>query len=371
MSKSPYAFHRKSLIVLAGASIIAGVGVWFSSHHSISAPEFTASKSEPPQTEPAPALTDTSVSIQNPSTELREPIQPGSFRTPESLGETPFANSLAGTDIDGQLHTDAAGNLVVDLQTKDFFDYFLNTVGEVDPETALGKIESLARSSLPDPAADEAIALLAQYLNYKQKVVALGNHPLDPARQQDPVYQLSMFKQALYDLKQLRTASFDPDTHQAFFGLEEAYGEYTLASLDLQQRNDLSEEARGTLQAWHRQQLPEVIRQTETRLIEEEEVHSRRQSVLAKAASPKDAGEQLRKLGMAPDQADDVVSYLSERKQFESTYDQYQTELTQLQQAGLAPDDLATRQDELLKTHFEDGQTRTWARLKSLEQPSQ
>lgn len=371
MSKHPRYSPKKSLLALAGAGLIISSGLWFFSPDERPQTNATASHAGPQPAAVSEAAPDKTASLQKVPAKLDEPSLKETFRTPVSLGERPFADSLRGTEIDGQLRTDAAGRLVVDLQTKDFFDYFLNTVGEVDAETALGKIESLAHNSLPEPAADEAIALLEQYLDYKQRVLALGNTQLDPARQQDPAYQLSVFEQALDDLKQLRGSTFSPDTHRAFFGLEEAYGEYTLASLDLQQRTDLSEGARETLQLWHRQQLPDVIRQTETRLIEEENIHSQRQAVLANSSSPKDAGEQLRELGMAPDQADDVVAYLNVREQFESAFDQYQTELTQLQQAGLAPDDQATREDELLESHFDNEQTRMWARLKSMETPLQ
>lgn len=370
MSKRHLSSRGKSLLVLSGAGLIAGSGLWFFGYDQTPQASVAEFSSGQQQTISSAAAPDPIASQQKAQVAPEEPTQANSFRTPVSLGDTPFANSLEGTDIDGQLRTDAAGNLVVDLQTKDFFDYFLNTVGEVAPKTALDKIESLARDSLPGPAAGEVMALLEQYLDYKQQALVLGNAQLDPARQQDPAYQLSVFRQALNDLKQLRSSTFSSDTHRAFFGLEEAYGEYTLASLDLQQRTDLSETARNTLQAWHRRQLPDVIRQTETRLIEEEDLHSRRQAILAKASSPKDAEEQLRKSGMAPDQIDDVVAYLSEREQFEGTFDQYQAELTRLQQAGLAPADLAAQKDQLLESHFDDEQTRTWARLKSMESPS-
>lgn len=36
--------------------------------------------------------------------------------------------SLAGTEVDGQLRTDAAGNLLLDLAVRDYFDYFLSAV---------------------------------------------------------------------------------------------------------------------------------------------------------------------------------------------------------------------------------------------------
>jgi len=57
------------------------------------------------------------------------------YQTPQSLGDDVFARSLEGTDIDGHLRANAQGQLMVDLETRDFFDYFLNTVGEPWPGT--------------------------------------------------------------------------------------------------------------------------------------------------------------------------------------------------------------------------------------------
>lgn len=292
------------------------------------------------------------------------------YRTPQSLGEKPFASSLAGTEIDGSLRADGNGNLIVELETRDFFDYFLNTIGEVSAARALDEIEALARESLPEQAAEQALALLDQYLDYKDSELALGNQGLDPTRQNDPGYQLEMLKDALADMKQLRRNSFDASTHDAFFGLEEAYGDYTLASLDIQQRTDLSVESKSTLQEWHRQQLPEVIRRTETRMMAEGERHQERQKAVAGASSPQEAGEQLQALGVDADQSAAVVEYLEEREQFDQRFEQYHQELASVDQSGMAAEDRATMESQLLEEHFEDEQSRTWARLRALETQS-
>ncbi|EDM45981.1 lipase secretion chaperone [Marinobacter algicola] len=295
---------------------------------------------------------------------------PVPYQTPDSLGDQPFANSLAGTNIDGNLRADANGELIIDLETRDFFDYFLNTIGEVSAEQALDQIETLAKQSLPENAAREAMTLLNQYLEYKDASLALGNQGLDPARQHDPAYQLDMLKGALADMKQLRRRMFAADTHEAFFGLEEAYGDYTLASLEIQQRTDLSTDAKNTLVEWHRQQLPEVIRRTETRMIEESGDLRARQKALSEADSPADAGRRLRELGVDDAQAREVVAYMKEREQFDSHYQQFQQALASLDNSGLAEEDRATQENRLLKRHFDTEQTRTWARLRALESQS-
>src|SRR5690554_7854100 len=108
---------------------------------------------------------------------------PPSYQTPSIPDGAPIAPSLAGTDIDGALQADENGQLIVNLEVRDFFDYFLSTVGEVSPETAIGQIQQMARQHLPESAAQQALALLDQYLDYKQASLAVMQTELDPARQ--------------------------------------------------------------------------------------------------------------------------------------------------------------------------------------------
>ncbi len=360
----------KWLAGIATTALIAGLaGLWLyqPADQPVADTEPPAAMATQPLARPEPDRRPAS----SPVPEAASTATPVAHETPPSLGAEPFADSLQGTGIDGRLAADANGELVLETATRDFFDYFLNTVGEVSPEQALAEIERLARAHLPASAAQQALALLDDYLTYKREAVALGDRSLDPAQARDPAYQLAMFGQALDDLKRLRRDIFSTQAHQAFFGLEEAYGDYTLANLALQQRQDLSPAARDTLMEWHRQQLPAEIRQTEQRLHSEADLHHRRQQAIATAASPVAAGEQLRELGLAEDQVSQVVGYLEERAVFDRQFAAYQAELDRLRAAGLASSDLRARHTALLEQHFDSEQGRTWARLRALEAPAQ
>jgi lipase chaperone LimK len=362
MPEQPTALKRAIFPLIALIPLVAAT-VWVMTDDTPPAP---VTISQAPATDSAPVITKADTAPR-PTTNPEEGI---AYQTPTSLGDKPFASSLAGTDIDGSLKADANGNLIVDLSTKDFFDYFLNTVGEVSPETALAEIEALARNNLPAAAADQAMAILDQYLDYKQQAVELGRQGLDPSRQQDPDYQLQMLKTALSDLKQVRRNAFDPATHDAFFGLQEAYGEYTLARIEIQQREDLSAQSKQTLMDWHREQLPEQLRKTENGMIREAEKSRLRQAAIAEASSPAEAGQRLQALGVAPEQAAEVVGYLEEREQFDARFQQYQQALASLENAGISQGDFESQQSQLLKQHFDSEQARTWARLKSLDESS-
>ncbi len=353
---------KRALLPLALVIPIVGASIWL------------LQAERPAGTTPSHA-TETTASRNTVSPSPRVAVPPASANdrntlahaTPRSLGENPYAPSLAGTDIDGRLRADADGNLVVELETRDFFDYFLNTIGEVPAERALSEIETLAYGHLPERAARQAMALLGRYLAYKDDMMAMGNRNLDPARQHDPAYQLETLKTALADLKALRRQSFSGHTHEAFFGLEEAYGDYTLASHDIRQRQDLSAEAKADLQVWHREQLPEVIRRTETRMLAEGERHQQRQQAIASAGSAKQAGERLRSLGVDEARINDVVGYLEERERFDDRFQDYQRARASVRASGLASEEAATQETRLLEEYFADEQTRTWARLRALD----
>ncbi|AOY89797.1 hypothetical protein BKP64_17365 [Marinobacter salinus] len=360
--------YRRWLAATALSAIMAGGAMWL----------YPASNEPTPLTDRVQGNTvgaatqDTGLKQQTkpdavalPDDRNMEPLNIAS-NTPASLGPDPFAASLEGTDIDGALKADANGELIVDIETRDFFDYFLNAVGEVSPEEVLERIRTLAVTSLPAPAAEQAMALLDQYLHYKQQAMAVESTPLDSARQNDPAYQQEMLHKAFNDLKQLRQTIFSPEAHRAFFGLEEAYGEYTLATLEIARRTDLSSEAKTSLVAWHRNQLPEQLQRTERHLMESNQESLQRTEIMEAADSPESAGQKLMDQGMSREAATSVTAYLQEQKQFEARYEHYRKAIAQLRDSGLAEPDLAAQQAQLLNRHFPDSKQQTWARLKML-----
>ena len=356
---------RKFIVIstLAVSLGAIGLGLWFNQPSTEPQPS-TAASARPGDGTQTAAPASQKLTAAKPDSVPPESVA----ATPREWTDQPFAPSLEGTEIDGQLRADANGDLIVDLEVKDFFDYFLNTVGQVPPEEALSAIQSMANNNLPDSAAKQAMALLDSNLEYKREALALSQVRLDPGRQSDPKYQVAQLRQALADLKAVRRNTMSPEAVEAFFGLEEAYGEYTVASIEIQQREDLSPEARNTLLQWQRQQLPEVIRRTETSLIDENKVSEARQQAIADADSPEDAGRKLQALGLDSSQADDVVSYLQEREEFDASFEDYQKALTKLETSGLAPEDQAEQQQALLEQYFSNEQTQTWAKLRQLSQ---
>ncbi|MCD1645907.1 lipase secretion chaperone [Marinobacter adhaerens] len=356
---------RRWLFPGALSAILAGSGLWYGLAGTAQT-EAEITVSVPTQSAtPAHYPTRSSESSEKLATDsaAQGPVH---ATTPESLGPQPFAASLSGTEIDGALTANGKGELVINLQVRDFFDYFLSTVGEVSPETAIQQIEAMARAHLPEPASSQALTLLDEYLAYKQASLQVMQTRLDPARAGNPGYQLGALGDALAQLKQLRAATFGSEAHQAFFGLEEAYSEYTLATLAIQQRTDLSNQGKQALVQWHRNQLPEQLRTTEQHLHASTRQQQARTAAIESASSPEAAGRQLAELGVNQDGVESVVSYLKQREQFDQRFQDFREAMDQADSSGLAEADLEKQRQALLERHFPQEQDRTWARLKML-----
>ncbi|PSF14555.1 lipase secretion chaperone [Marinobacter shengliensis] len=363
MTNKPIALRRW---VLPGAllAVVAGSGLWWALTPQAN---MVTANTTPQQATEKTAQPSGSASHDGAPVDAPTPSVTGT-RTPESLGPNPFAPSLQGTDIDGVLQADDNGQLVVNLEVRDFFDYFLSTVGEVSPETAIGQIQQMARQHLPEPAAQQALALLDQYLAYKQASLEVMQTELDPARQHEPAYQLSALGNALAQLKGLRQQTFAPDAHQAFFGMEEAYSEYTLATLAIQQRADLTDQGKQALVEWHRNQLPDTLKSTEQRLEASAQQHQERVLAVESATSPEAAGQRLTELGLDRQSVDGVVSYLQQQEAFQARFESFRKDLQSSVAGGLVDAEQQQHQEQLLQQHFQDEQEQTWARLKLLDQ---
>jgi len=285
--------------------------------------------------------------------------------TPRKL-DKPFSSTLEGTDIDGQLKVGDDGQLVVDLAVKDFFDYFLSATAEVSPEVALDELLRIASESLPPENFRQVQDMLDNYLAYKESALRLMSQPLLPHDQQTPEYQMQMMQQSVQALRALRREHMPENQVEAFFGLEEAYEDYTLASIRIQQNPNLSpEQMQSELQA-QRELLPEVIRQTETRIAEDANTSQEINQLLLSDMQDSELDMVLREKGLSDAAVAEALDYRQQQRDFEGKYALYKKERDQLLSAGLSEQDLLSQKEQLLKKYFDSEQSITQAKVKDL-----
>jgi len=195
------------------------------------------------------------------SAKSNPPRQKAETKAPVDTREkNPFrdkARSLRGTDIDGALRLLPDGSLLIGPDLIKLFDYFFTTVGEESDETIKQRILAVIRERLNGPAAQQASALLDQYLRYRKDAESLS---LPKAEEADPSARLEA-------TKKLRRKTFGEETAEKLFGDEEREGEVAIAEKKVREDQTLTEEEREKKLADLEAQLPEsarVARETAT-----------------------------------------------------------------------------------------------------------
>ncbi len=125
--------------------------------------------------------------------------------------------SLQGSKPDGEVALTADGKLRPEAALRRLFDYFLSAIGEADLAAIRAMLLAHVRSLHGSTVAEQVAAVFDRYVEYQRALSAA-----EPGLSAD-------LEERLAFAKALRRKFFDADTAQAFFGVEEAYAEYTLA----------------------------------------------------------------------------------------------------------------------------------------------
>mgnify|MGYP002150299332 CR=1 FL=1 len=288
-------------------------------------------------------------------------------QTPNSLPGVVFAKSIEGTEVDGRLKSDENGNLIIDLEVRDLFDYFLNTVADVAPEVAMAELQKFAVAYLPASAAKQAMVLLDDYLNYKETAIELMNQPLLPQHQQDADYQIQQLQFSFEQLKQIRRQTMSEEAVTAFFSLEEAYGSYTIETIKIENNKMLSAGEKAAQLELQRSFLPDMIRNTETQIAVDAENLEEINTILISDLSDEQVFITLQGKGLQQDALEDAMRYRREQRSFELSYQKYKVERDLLFEAGLSEMDKNSQVELLRKRYFLDERTLTQARVKDLQ----
>ena len=178
---------------------------------------------------------DTSQAVINVDKQLYEFSSAEEFGKVSKYGILPV--SLRDTQIDGNLKADANGKLIIDREIRSVFDYFLSATGEEGLDTCVGRIEEYIKLTLPEPAAQKAMAILSDYLEYSKCPQRFS--PTVSADIDKKAF-IAELRDAVNERSQNRRKYLDPEVVNAFFSAEEAYDSFTLQSLDVESNESLS-----------------------------------------------------------------------------------------------------------------------------------
>ncbi len=167
----------------------------------------------------------------------------------QSEGMQALPPSFAGTQVDGVFRVDAAGQLIISEDIRRIFDYFLAAVGEEPLRNSVDRLQGYIASQLQEPARQQALGLLEQYLAYKRELVLLE-------RDLPQIADLQAMRQRESAVRALRARIFDGETQQAFFAREQAYNQFTLERLAILHDARLDDAAKAAAVDQLRNSLP-------------------------------------------------------------------------------------------------------------------
>lgn len=256
--------------------------------------------------------------------------------------QRPTIPAMADTEIDGELTMDAAGNLVLSLRVRDYLDYFLSAAERIGLEPAVAAMVDDAGRRLREPALGQFSRLLADYMDYKRASLALMQQPLDSSQSQPQALE-----DAFQRLARLRREHMDAVAVEAFFGAEEAYARYTLDSLALQARDDLSGEDKAQAIEALRAQLPEAMRASEVRQSEALAVQEESERLWQEGASEEQVRDFLA-MTYDPPTVERLLAEQRAERLWKQRYAAYRSELAGLRGNGLSEAD-RERESRLLR----------------------
>lgn len=146
--------------------------------------------------------------------------------------------SLQGTDVDGEIIIDENKNLVVTNGLRRLFDYFLSARGQETDQDILARIEAYIRARVPQPAQDQAVVILNQYVAYLKHMAGVKQAGGKLAENID----INLVIKQKQKVAEVQKKYFDEPTIKAFFGAEAAYDDYNIELFQIQQDSSLTPE---------------------------------------------------------------------------------------------------------------------------------
>ncbi|SFM36898.1 lipase secretion chaperone [Marinobacter zhejiangensis] len=261
----------------------------------------------------------------------------------------PLPDHLTDAMPDITFQTDANGDLIPTLATRNIFDFFLSALEDEPLEQVLARLERTLSSHLEEPALTQARDLLERYLSYRIELDAL-------AKQAQPVMTSSGFdvvalQQRQETLEGLRQGRFSGTEAEAFFGLEETQDRHMLEYLRISQDSSLSDNERNRALASLEQQLPQALREVRQRVTRNGEVY--RQVNQMRAAGASDAEVfQARTHVLGAEAATRLAELDQQRAQWQQRLDDFLQARNRIRQSGMSVSDQQAAIDDLIASRF-------------------
>lgn len=281
-----------------------------------------------------------------PASAPSQPTEPVARPSALPATTTPLPASFDGTQVDGVFRLDAAGNLLISEDIRRIFDYFLSALGEDSLQASLERLQAYIAGQLPEPAAEQARALLQQYLSYKAELVLLE-------RDLPQLSSLDALRQREAAVQALRARLFSAEAHQAFFAREEGYNQFSLQRLAIQQDAGLDATAKAVAVDRLRDSLPAEFQDSVLPQLQAE-LRSQTAQLQARGGSPAQI-QALRQQLVGAEATRRLEALDSQRQSWNRRIALYQQDKALIEaNAGLSPSDKTSAIHSLAAEQFNE-----------------
>jgi len=257
--------------------------------------------------------------------------------------------SLADIDSGVVLQMDKHGNLIVNSDTLDLFEFYLSAMGEEPLEQILLRIRHHIEKQLTSAAKDQAFSLLKNFVDYKIELSTLSTAPNNLATHEHS--QLESLKLQKTQVSSLRAHYFSPSTYQAFFKQEETYDNFMLSQLEIRQ-NPLLDDAQKKQQLDAIvNDLPQEIKDTRESVSRHAELYQAAQDLRDNGASKEDV-YQLRATSLGTDAAMALAELDEKRNHWRQRLNRYAQQRDTILSSGLTDNDRQTAIESLIQQNF-------------------
>lgn len=278
--------------------------------------------------------------------------------------------SLQGTEVDGEIIIDENKQLVVTEGLRRLFDYFLSALGEENEAVVYARVESYIRSHTPEPAASQAMKIFDQYIAYLKAIPAIekryGNLQLQATKNGE--LDLSVVAQQQQDVAKLRQQYFNKNTITAFFGAEDAYDDYSIAMVKINQDKQMSDAQKEAAKQDYISRMPDNA--TKANIAQQanlEELISRTEQMQAKGATAEELYNMRRELVGAPAAAR-LAQVDQQDAHFDQRFKQYQAQKQQLLSQNADKAQAQTQINQIEQQLFNETERKRLAGYAALQQ---
>jgi len=263
--------------------------------------------------------------------------------------------SLRNTPMPEHLEINDDGSLIINKKILHLFEFYLSAIGEESLELIISRIKSNLREQLTSQALDEALHILAGYLQYRNEITALKQEYNQAVGAHE--YAFEHVINARSELIEARWRFLSKDVIAAFFAQEDQYENYMLGIATISKDNSLSKVQKDDAIELLNAQAPSWLIEQQNTANQLNKYRQRYSELVSRGASDSEV-RILREQEFSTDVSDRLSTLDTQRSDWQQRLNDYRVELVTI--LAIEPDHQAQQAmvDELRSRHFTAQETR-------------